>query len=382
MINIYLLPKGSKIKYALGALAIVVCTATSVVSAKAQLGRTFKRAHKPAAHASRPLRGYGYRPSKSKASQQVYSDPRAVNLLLQTFTSHAFYKGVQHTQVGSQISVQNVMGGPQGRLRLDYISPPRFAGDVMVTAPKTFLHYISTKQRTYVTHWPAGKRMRIATRLRTLIRNGKLLVTQTGWQEIAGVNCTIVRIARNVAGVPGGVTQRQVWIDPANGIILRNERWSPAGIQSVSYFTSIDMGGASGVTMRDFTVASLPANSHRQRIINQSTRVLSLEAAEQSAGIHVLLPAYIPAGYHINGIWTVHHGKLTSVLMRYSAGVNHFSIFEHQVLRRGSSYPHPPLRPRAGVQTWRQKADGTTIAITYIGSLAPSDQITMERSFR
>ncbi len=349
--------------------------------ASAQFHKVLRRAHRPPyyAHANR---GHAVRASKLNKNRTAASDPRAINLLFHTFNSHAYYKGVQQTQVGGQISVQDVMGGPQGRLRIDYVSPPQFAGDIMVTAPSVFLHYISKRQRTYVTRWPAGKRQRIAARLRALIRNRKLLVTQTGWQEIAGVNCTIVRLARIPASVPGGVTQRQLWIDPTSAVILRNERWSPSGIQSVSYFTSITIGPNSGVTRRDFTLASLPANPHKQRVIHQSTRVMSLNEAAQIAGIHVLLPAYIPAGYRENGIWTVQRGKLTGVLIRYGAGVNHFTIFEHRILRAPAMRPRPPVRPRAGVQTWRQYSAGATIAITYIGSLAPSEQLAMERSFR
>ncbi len=369
----------SKYVCALGLLPLTLIALFAARTANAQFRNGIRRGH------ALPRYSHPYRANHAPRAKTVHaagSDPRAIKLLFQTFNSHVFYSGVQQTQVGGQISVQKVMGGPQGRLRIEYVSPPRFAGDIMVTAPSVFLHYISKRQRTYVTKWPAGKRQRIASRLRALVRNGKLQVTQTGWQQIAGVNCTIVRLARVPASAPGGITQRQLWIDPANAVILRNERWSPSGIQSVSYFTSITIGAASGVTMRDFTMASLPSNPHKQRIIHQSTRVMSLPEAEHIAGIHVLLPGYLPAGYRENGVWTVHRGRLTGILIRYSAGVNHFTLFEHRILRQGSSRPRPPIRPRAGVQTWRQASLGQVIAITYIGSLAPSEQLTMERSFR
>ncbi len=299
------------------------------------------------------------------------SSPKAVQLLFRSFRPTVPFRADQRTQVGSKVSEQILESAPNGKTRRDFISPP-FNGDILITAPGLYVSYTARSHRANVALWPKGVRVQQVLHIRNLIRRHILTVTQTGQETIAGMPCVILKLALYQQGNPQGLTQGKFWVNPQTGILMRYERWNSSGIVSISYITSITTGAGAHITNQDFTMRALPADAAIVPLPGPQRSLASIQQAETEAHFNTLQPSFLPGGYQLTGVWVFPHRRFPSILLRFSKGINHFSLYE-QVAREKPFWKKigPPPHARRNLISWLQRSGTQTLRITYIGHLPP-----------
>jgi hypothetical protein len=314
-------------------------------------------------------------------------DPLALQLLQRSFRPTLPYVGNQRTEVAGNVSEQRIEGDEKGRMRLEYRTPAAFAGDVMIVAPNSFYDYHARAGRTDLAFWPVGRDEKERTLVQR-IRRGVLTIARTGSEQIAGRDCAIVTVASPRPNSADPVTQRKLWIDTQTGIVMRREAWNAHGQISASYFTSITIGPEAGVSPEDFLPRSLPRSAINEPLFPKGQpEFQTVEQARSSTPFPILQPSELPEGYTLDGVWVFPNGARginTSVLLRYSRGVNHFSLFEHRVVN-----PHLPLKPfvprrnPGSIIRWQTLvAPGDAIDLIYIGHLSPEEALALQSSVR
>ncbi len=259
-------------------------------------------------------------------------------------------------------SEQQVQRSGARAMRLDYLRPPRLAGEQIVDNGRFYCHLIPSRDTLELS----------PSRIQTLhvrvpeiikqIRSGHLIVQGTGQEVVAGHLCSIVSVAaRSTSPVPW----RRFWIDPTNGAQLRIEQYDAAGqLQSASYFTQVAYNptfekgafriphAGSNVVMRGFAAPAL-----------------TLDQVRQQAGATWPVPAYLPSGFHFQaGSVSDIRGRRV-VELRYVNGVNILSVFQTPDMPGKGKDAAKLQHPRRGVLYGQQGGMKAVI----IGNLADGE---------
>lgn len=312
-------------------------------------------------------------------------DPQVIALLKKMFHPSADFTGLQRTQIGDRFSEQQVWADTHGRMRIQYLTPPQFAGDIMLMLPNQFFDYHAKTHRLDVASLSPNRDQLELHRLIMGIRSGRIQATVTGEEEIAGRDCAILTIWGLVPGQPSEIPQRKFWVDRETGIVLRKEVWNARGMISATYMVNITVGPAAGVTSQMFSPSSLPHATEVSPLFPSARpQYRSIEEAQAHVPFSILRPTQLPDGYTLSGVWVVDGPKSTSVLLRYGRGLNYFSLSERPILRPNPRARYgPPAVLRGLGARWLERApDGSTIAIIYIGHLTQEEFRLMASSLQ
>lgn len=308
----------------------------------------------------------------------------ALALLKRMFRPSAPYAGIQHTQEGSRYSEQIVKEDTNGKKLIQFISPSNLAGEIIISSPTVFYHYFPEKNQLYTAIWPQSESELKMHTLMQMALHGTLRVEITGEEKIDNIDCAIVSISAISRNHPDGILQRKLWIDKQTGALLRTERWGERGMISVSYMTQIKIGPGAGVSPRDFSRSAFPLNSQIDPLFPQTPPYQSIEAAQQQTPFQILVPLTLPNSFKPDGIWVFTQPGNISVLLRYTHGVNHFSLFERRAYPKGLHVRlAPPPHPHGSFVHWVERTpDGSAVSILYIGHIGPKALKLMADSIR
>ena len=132
------------------------------------------------------------------------------------------------------------------------------------------------------------------TRMRQLPRAG-LKARLLGTDKVAGRKAYIVKVnARS-----GNGATRKLWIDAEKWVKLKTEDISANGtVVSSSYLTDIKF--VKSIPADHFKIARRPG----VRVVRDDARrsAMSIAQAQHKVNFHILLPAYLPAGFKSAGV--------------------------------------------------------------------------------
>jgi len=264
-------------------------------------------------------------------------------------------------------------GGP-GRTRMEYVSPPELVGETILIANGRFFHYKPAPENKILEGVSAPEELIARVQeVHRRMREGRIQVKVVGEEQVAGNDCSIVEIRP----LRGAAFYLKFWIDKATGVRLKYNNLDASGsVISETYFTKIDYSPV--FTQADFRPASLPDVPH-EALLPKGRPLATVSAAQAQVGYNIREPA-IPEGFRLHGAWVVDSGNRRSTILRYTDGVNSFTLFQA---------PGPGRRPaganafriprlRNGVAQWG--ADGT--AFILIGNLKPESFRAIVESLR
>ncbi|MBM3494468.1 MAG: hypothetical protein FJX72_09150 [Armatimonadetes bacterium] len=224
-------------------------------------------------------------------------------------------------------STQTIKHAGPGRERIEYTSPQRLRGEVILQLGRRLLHYrLRPKPRVVEGDAPddlQGRRMR---ELLESVRTGKVAVRHVGRQVVAGRQADIIEI-RPSGGAQSpsperlatGQPFRRLWIDSANGVRMRHESVDPSGtVLSTSYFTRIFLNPTFGAS--DFRPGALPT-SRPALVLPGTTAVANVAEAQRHVVFRIREPR-LPPAFGPAGVWLVGEGGARGVVLGYSDGVN------------------------------------------------------------
>lgn len=216
------------------------------------------------------------------------------------------------------------------------------------------------------------QRQRDLQSLDILARNFTVLVE--GTDTIAGRRAYRIGIAR---GGAQSVPVRKLWIDQRNYIELKTERYADDGrVAHVTAIERINLAPRFQPGMFDFE----PPDSIKPWAAPTPEFVGPLADAQRQVGFRALLPPQLPVGFALlDDSVSVHRFKDRPVLtLRYTNGVDSFSIFQ----RKADPDSHPPRAPsgrrRGGVNTWVSRG----FQLTLVGRLHPEDAQLIRSGYR
>ena len=155
---------------------------------------------------------------------------------------------------------------------------------------------------------------------------------------------------------------------------------SASRLISSTYLRSITVGAI--LDPQRFSPNTLPQSADRIPLFPEGQPMFtSVEQARAVVPFTIKEPTQLPAGYILDGVWVFGpKSPRPSVLLRYSSGVNHFSLFENlaRVNPNASAVlPRPgELRPRKTQFGWGWRAlipEGQ-MNILYTGHLPEAQQ--------
>jgi outer membrane lipoprotein-sorting protein len=235
-------------------------------------------------------------------------------------------------------SEQHVLRDGSRAYRLDYLRPPRLAGETVVDNGQFLWHYQPSRNRLQISPSRIRRLGAGVPRVMKQVRQGTLTIQWLGQETVAGHACGIVQVQPH--GSSGA--RRRFWIDLANGAQLKIEHQNASGQpQSVSYFTRVQYSPAF-----DRHAFDPPHPKSGVNIVpaEPKTPALSWNQVQAQAGFTVLPPAYLPPGFRFqSGSITKFH-KRPLVGLRYANGLNVLSVFETP----DAGAPRNP-KPRQGI---------------------------------
>lgn len=194
-----------------------------------------------------------------------------------------------------------------------------------------------------------------------------------GAERVAGRPTRIVEIQGKLPGRP----RLRLWIDAQTRLILRLERYGPAGaLRETSAFLTVQLQPAFAPDL--FTVAIPPG---AQVVTRQPRQALTIEEISRRVGFIPQLPAYLPPGYRFvrSNVASI-HGTPTATFV-FTDGVATMTLFESrgpqveggpgQRVRVGTAEGTVQARGVATVLHWN--ANG--ISFTLVGDIASTELI-------
>jgi peptidoglycan/xylan/chitin deacetylase (PgdA/CDA1 family)/negative regulator of sigma E activity len=150
-----------------------------------------------------------------------------------------------------------------------------------------------------------------------------------GSEQVAGRPTRIVDVVGKVPGRP----RLRIWIDTETRLILRFERYGPAGVlRETSAFLSIEMNPALSADL--FTIVPPPGAQVQTR--RPGARP-TLDQIEARVGFVPQLPAYLPSGYQLVGSRVSIIRRMPTATFAFSDGISTLTLFES----RGPQGPPP-----------------------------------------
>lgn len=338
----------------------------------------------------RPGRGRGLAlrpPSASSAAPRVNAirpanggnalDPQAWELLKKMYRPGADYEGVEISNANGLTSEETIRGDTKGRVRREYTAPASLSGDVILIWPNQYYRFSNREHRLYLALWPVETSDK-ASRLRVLARTGRVRIQVTGEQMVAGRAATQITISA-VTGNDENEASQVLSLDKETGIALKTERYNRMGrLLSSTYLRSVTIGAT--LAPDAFSPKALPPTQDKVPLFpGGQPAFATVDQARSLLAFAIKEPTHLPAGYALDGVWVFGQAQRASVLLRYSSGVNHFSLLESLVVNPNAlaRLPRPgELRPRRalGGMAWRAVVPEGLLNIIYTGHLADADQ--------
>ncbi len=220
-------------------------------------------------------------------------------------------------------STQIVKHAGPARERIEYVTPPVMAGEIILMDGVRLLNYkAGPKKRIFEgVVLPTEIEHRAAQLLRGFA-TGAVTASVVGNQVIAGRNATIVEIrSTGAAGF-----YKRLAIDAETGVRLRMEDLNQRGVVVREVFvTEIDYTPT--FERADFRADMLPPAPREPRF--PTSAPLGTVAEAQAQVPYTIRQPTPPAGYALNGVWVVGAGpQRVTTILRYSDGVVSFALFE------------------------------------------------------
>lgn len=257
--------------------------------------------------------------------------------------------GVQTTMVahnGLDISSEQQVSRDGARsLRIDYLRPPRLAGEEIVDNGRLYCHLIPARDTLELSPSQIlSLRVRVPEVIRQ-VKSGQLIVQSAGQETVAGHACGIVTVtARSSTPVPW----RRFWIDLANGAQLRIEQYEAGGqLQSASYYTQVTYN-----PRFEAGAFRVPATGSKVVMTGFATPSLTLDQVRTQAGGSVPTPSVLPEGFRFQAGSVSDNRARRVIELRYFNGANVLSVFMTPDGPGGG--PARTEHPRHGVLFGRQ----------------------------
>lgn len=265
-------------------------------------------------------------------------------------------------------SEQRVWRNGSRALRIEYVRPPRLAGEQIVDDGRLFRRYVPATNTLEV---GPSRIQRLRGRMRGVmeqITRGGLSVQALGQETVAGHTCSIIEVTPNSLA---GAARRRFWIDTTNGAQLRIDQYNAAGRRvSTSFYTDVAYNPA--FAKDTFRAPETPGTA---RIVTPQvgTPLPSVAQAQAQAGFTILQPSFLPPGFRFQSASLSDYRKSKLVALRYVNGLNVLSLFETpRPDRDRHEGPKRANHPRDGVLIGEQGA----LRLVLIGNLSADD---MER---
>jgi len=202
-----------------------------------------------------------------------------------------------------------------------------------------------------------------------------------GAERVAGRPARIIDIQGRRPGRP----RLRLWIDVESRLILRLERYGPAGaLRETSAFLSVQLNPPLAA---DLFIVSPPAGAQVQTRLPQAPRAaLTIEEISRRVGFIPQLPAYLPPGYQFvrSNVVTI-RGTPTATFV-FTDGVATMTLFESRGAQVGAGGGQ---RVQIGVFEGTVQARGLAtvlhwntngISITLVGDIASNELVRVGRS--
>ncbi len=313
---------------------------------------------------------------------------QALEIMRRKSRPMADFSGEQVTELqGGRTSRQRVRGDVRGRIRIDYLEPKSLEGDIMIIAPDQFRNFHHATNTLDIALWPSPENDR-EKRLMGAIRNGMMSIQRVGEETIAGRSANIVSIStlKRTGRFPGG--QAKYWLDNETGIQLKNEISNASGLVSRTFITSIVVGPAAGVVGKDFFF-TFPGAKVNPLFPHNEPKFHNLSEAAGHLPFPPVEPSSMPPGYQMSGIWVLgaHRDQVVgneSLLLRYSDGVTHFTLYEKHARADRENRPrhaHPRSSNR-NIERWFVNSAAGPLEVIYIGHLPVEQVEAMSQSLK
>ena len=303
--------------------------------------------------------------SMGKASAQQVNGPTILKKMLEAETRVSF-TARQVTTISKgpvRTSEQIIWRSGLSGMRLEFVRPAGLRGEIMADDGKTLSHYLP-KENTVKTRPSrlASMKARIAQIARAF-KKREIDVQMLGRDKVAGRSAYIVQISPKLRR-QGDI--RKIWIDSEKWVKLRTDDIAPNGkLISSSYYTSIDF--VDSIPNEKFRIDK-PAGARVERDPIRPG-LMSIDKLQRLVGFQIMKPSYLPDGFKLVGgtVRPFRGGKL--VVLRYSDGVNSFSLFQTPARMLNPKFMERLHRDpsRAGVDTYTWQSRGSNLTI--VGSI-------------
>jgi hypothetical protein len=269
------------------------------------------------------------------------------------------YVGEQVTQVmaGGLESRQLVKHRGPWQDRIEFLSPPRMNGEIILQFGGRFAHYKPSQKVIEEGVASPEAFMGQVKNILAGIKEGRITVRLMGSQIVAEQPASIVEIRTQEGGW-------RLWIDSKTGVRLKSEQLNAQGaVTMTSYFTKIDYTPT--FEPDDFRPATLPRVRH-EASLPSGPPLPSVQAAQQQVDYTIREPA-LPAGFRLAGVWVVELPAAKVTVLRYTDGPNNFTLFEQMARGKAASPPPSSRAPRRNLRHWIARG----VSFTIMGNVRP-----------
>lgn len=308
----------------------------------------------------------------------------ARELLRMMLKPTADYVGVRQTvEYGANTitSEQEVEGDTKGNLLIKFLSPEKYAGDVLVISPNRFRSYHHARNEEDVATWPTDWNDEVKNLFAAL--NRSVIARKIGEETVAGRKASIVVLSTIKKDGTEGPVLRKFWIDQETGIQLKIEklRADTGAVTSTTTMTNITL---KPVNPQDFKPRFPGAKINPLYPPEGPLFYHNLAEAQGHLPVQPLIPTVLPPGYTLDGIWSFPaRPNLRAVLLRFTNGVASFSLFEHRALAPNAQAKPPAEQVfRHAQQHWILDTSQGLVGVEYIGHLSAEEAKSLYESLR
>ncbi len=208
---------------------------------------------------------------------------------------------------------------------------------------------------------PQERRERDLATLKILARN--FAVSLEGEETIAGRPAYRIRIARRDGDL---APVRKLWIDQGSYVELKSERYAQDG--RVTYVTALDRINLAPKLQPGIFRFQPPPNL-RPHVAPAPRFCGTLADAQKQTGFEAIPPSRVPRGFELlDGSVCVHeHDGRPVLLLRYTNGLDSFSMFQRRLPPDWKPPDKQPGRHRGAAKTWVFRS----FHFTLVGRLKP-----------
>ncbi len=271
---------------------------------------------------------------------------------------------------------QKVSKEPPRFLRMEVLSPAPRKGEVLVRNDEKQWHYRLRPEKTVVQQLIApGENMnprKLGLQVERLRKN--FTAEYVGTEKVASREAYVVIIKPNNPNLP----TRKIWVDTEKFVALKHEQRAPDGtlIQSVE-FETINFNPEFDKATFEFTP---PPDA---KVVHVEWDVVpNMKALQNNAPFTPGVPNYRPKGFQLKNaaIRKVKATEPPEIWLRFSNGLNDFSLFQKRLPNNAPSFPvrpRPLPGPRGGL-VWTK--DG--YLFTIVGELPEPELRRIAQSVR